>query len=130
MSKHKFIDLLLRVGVAFAFLYPPISAFFDPFAWIGYFPPFILDLPVEPKLILNAFGVFEIAIALWILFGKNIVIPCALAALSLLGIVLFNIPQMDVLFRDLSIAAMALALAVFNAHAREGSSKDIPALSG
>lgn len=113
-AQHRIIDLTLRLGVAFAFLYPPISAFFDPFAWIGYFPPFILDLPVEPKLILNAFGVFQIVIALWILFGKNIVIPSALAALSLLSIVLFNIPQMDVLFRDLSIATMAIALAIFN----------------
>lgn len=120
-KKHKIIDLSLRLGVAFAFLYPPVSTFFDPLAWIGYFPPFILALPLSPESILNSFGVFEILIALWILFGKNIVIPSALAALSLLSIVLFNIPQMDILFRDLSIAAMAIALAVFNAHAREAA---------
>lgn len=119
MEKHGAIDFLLRLGVAFAFLYPPVSAFIDPFAWLGYFPRFILDLPIEPTLILHAFGVFEIVIALWILFGKNIFIPTALAALSLVAIVLFNVSQMDVLFRDLTIATMALALLVFNRHQRE-----------
>ena len=34
--------LLLRIGAALAFLYPPLSALFgDPYTWLGYFPPFV-----------------------------------------------------------------------------------------
>jgi uncharacterized membrane protein YphA (DoxX/SURF4 family) len=105
------IDFVLRLGVAFAFLYPPISAFFNPYAWVGYFPSFILDLPIDQTVLLHSFGVLEIIIALWILLGKNIFIPSLLASIMLLGIVVFNIPQMDVIFRDISILFMSGALA-------------------
>ncbi|MEK7510742.1 MAG: DoxX family membrane protein [Patescibacteria group bacterium] len=99
-------ELLLRLGVAFSFLYPPIAAFFDPDSWLGYFPAFI---PASMTA-LHVFGAIEIVIALWILFGKRIWIPSAAAAAMLLAIVIFNLGQFDVLFRDVSIALMALAL--------------------
>ena len=105
------INLLLRIGVAFAFLYPPISAFVNPFAWIGFFPPFLVGI-VPDQVLLNSFGIVEIIIGLWILSGKNILIPSAAATALLIGIVLFNLPQFDVIFRDLSIALMSGALAL------------------
>ncbi|MDP6527631.1 MAG: hypothetical protein QF858_02005 [Candidatus Pacebacteria bacterium] len=49
-------------------------------------------------------------IALWLLSGKKIFIPSVLAALYLAGIIVFNFAQIDVIFRDVSILAMALAL--------------------
>ena len=115
MGNERVVFLLLRLGVAFAFLYPPVSAFFNPAAWVGYFPPFLLDLFAgQEALLLNAFGVFEVVIGLWILSGRKIFVPSALAALSLVAIVAFNFPQMDVVFRDLSIAAAAAALALMS----------------
>lgn len=109
--QEKTVSLFLRVGVAFAFLYPPLSALSDPFLWIGYFPLFLRDLVSNDTLLLHTFGVFEIAIALWILYGKNIFYPSVLATLALLAIVFFNWSEFPVLFRDLSIATMAGALA-------------------
>lgn len=107
------VEWLLRLGVAFSFLYPPVSAWFNPYAWVGYFPTFIVDMsPVSDLTLLHLFGILEIALGLWILFGKKILVPAALATLSLFLIVTFNWTQMDVLFRDLPIALMALALVV------------------
>ena len=107
-----FPEALLRVGVAFSFLYPPINALFDPYAWSGYFPTFLLSIAGPYELILlHAFGILEVLLALWILFGKNIRIPSAIAAFVLLLIVALNANQFPVLFRDLSIALMAGALA-------------------
>ena len=103
---------MLRLGVAFAFLYPPISAFFDPYSWIGFFPSFVRAIPVDEMILLHAFGVVEVIIGLWILSGRRIFIPSALAFLALLAIVIFNAAQFEILFRDLSIAAMAFALAL------------------
>ena len=115
MGNERVVFLLLRLGVAFAFLYPPVSAFLNPAAWVGYFPPFLLDLFAgQEASLLNAFGVFEVVIGLWILSGKKIFVPSALAALSLVAIVAFNFSQMDVVFRDLSIAAAAAALALMS----------------
>lgn len=107
-----YAHLTLRVGLAFAFLYPPYAALSDPLSWQAYFPAFVQALPVSPLILLHAFGLLEVAIALWLLSGWRIHFPAALAALMLLAIVAFNFAQIDVLFRDLAIAAMALALAL------------------
>lgn len=105
-------EILLRIGVAFAFFYPAVSAIFTPFAWIGYFPQFILAFPLEDMLTLHAFGALEVLIGLWILFGKNIFWPSAAAAAMLVAIVALNFSQLDVVFRDISIALTATALAL------------------
>lgn len=105
--------LLLRIGVAFAFLYPPFNALSNPDSWIGYFPPFIHGIGgMSDIFLLHVFGVIEVIIALWILSGKYIVIPSVLASVILLSIVGFNYFNFEVLFRDVSIAAASLALAV------------------
>ncbi|MEK7505843.1 MAG: hypothetical protein AAB597_03035 [Patescibacteria group bacterium] len=113
MSNQNLVSWLLRLGVAFAFLYPAIAAVFDPFSWIGYFPEFMKGY-VSDTLLLHAFGFSEAVLALWILSGKKIFIPSVLTSLYLALIVLLNIGQMDVIFRDISILAMSLALAAMS----------------
>ncbi len=111
MHNQKTTDVLLRLGVAFAFLYPSIDAFSNPDSWIGYFPHFLKGY-VPDLVLLHTFGAVEIVLALWILSGKKIFLPSLVAAGMLVAIVAFNLNGMEVVFRDLSIAAMALALAV------------------
>ncbi len=113
MSSERIVHLLLRAGVAFAFLYPSLNALVDPYAWIGYFPSFVKGY-LPDFLLLHIFGVVEVVIALWILSGWRIGWPCVIATVMLVGIVVFNIPNFQVVFRDLSIAAMSLALAVIS----------------
>lgn len=121
--------LVLRVGLAFALLYPPFAAVSDPVSWISYFPAFVRMLPIDSILLLHAFGVVEVAIALWLLSGWRIRVPATLAALMLLGIVASNLPDFEVLFRDLSIAAMAVALALWPS-ARTSLLPSLPAGQG
>jgi uncharacterized membrane protein YphA (DoxX/SURF4 family) len=104
-------DIVLRLGLAFAFLYPPYAAWQDPPAWLAYFPPFMHGW-IPPDLLLHSFGALEVVLALWILSGWKIFYPALLAAVMLVVIVLFNSAEFSVLFRDLAIAAMALALAL------------------
>jgi uncharacterized membrane protein YphA (DoxX/SURF4 family) len=110
---------LLRLGVAFAFLYPPLSAFFgDPYTWFGYFPQWVVSLAasvgVSDLVLLHAFGVVELVIGIWILSGYKPFVPAMLGGIMLVGIVIFNLWQFEVLFRDLSIAAMCFALALMH----------------
>ncbi len=113
MSRESLADLVLRIGLVFAFLYPPINALSDPNSWIGYFPQFTRGI-VDDTMLLHLFGVVEVIIALWILSGKKVFYPAALAFLMLVGIVVFNMSGFQVVFRDLSIAAIALYLAIRN----------------
>ncbi len=116
----KAADIALRVGLAFAFLYPPISAFFDPSSWIGYLPAFMRGY-VPDLVLLHAFGLLEIVIALWILSGWRIALPSFAASAILVLIVVLNLPNFEVVFRDLSIAAMAFALGLAHLDARKAS---------
>jgi uncharacterized membrane protein YphA (DoxX/SURF4 family) len=120
MDRASYANLALRLGLALAFLYPPINALSDPNSWIGYFPPFVLSLShaagVPDLVLLHSFGALEVIIALWILSGWRIQLPAALACAMLVGIVIFNWPQFTVLFRDLSIAAIAFSLALTSQH--------------
>ncbi len=103
----------MRVSLAFAFLYPAVNAIFDPSSWIGYFPPFMMGY-VPDEVLLHSFGALEALLAVWVLSGWKVHIPASLMALMLLGIVMFNIPQFQVTFRDLSILGIALALVVIS----------------
>lgn len=117
MTREQIADWVLRLGLAFAFLYPPLNALGDPNSWIGYFPQFTRGV-VEDITLLHAFGVVEVIIALWILWGKYIFYPAAAAFAMLVGIVVFNPAEFQVVFRDLSIAAIALYLAIRSAPSR------------
>lgn len=100
-------EIVLRTGLAFAFLYPPLNALVDPNAWIGYFPPFTRGV-VDDMIMLHAFGVLEVIIAIWILWGRYIFYPAAAAFVLLVAIVVLDYTEFQVVFRDLSIAAIAL----------------------
>ncbi|RJQ34279.1 hypothetical protein C4568_02955 [Candidatus Parcubacteria bacterium] len=104
-------SLVLRIGLAFAFLYPPFNALSNPDSWIGYFPAFMQGI-VPDGLLLHGFGVVEVIIALWLLSGWKIFWPSSVAAIMLLAIVFFNLSNFEVIFRDISIAAMAITLAI------------------
>lgn len=108
----KKVDWILRIGLAFAFLYPPLDAIADPYSWLGYFPAWMQGY-VPPLVLLHSFGAIEVVVALWLLSGWRIFWPSCVALLMLLAIVIFDgSGQFEILFRDLTIASMALALAV------------------
>ncbi len=113
MNTARAVNLLLRIGVAFTFIFAALNALFNPYAWIGYFPSFLMDI-VPDGVLLGVFAIIELVIGLWILSGRKIFIPSLTATILLLGIVIFNPSEFDVLFRDLSIAAMALALTLLH----------------
>lgn len=110
---ERLAHLTLRVAVAFAFAYPAVNAFFNPESWLGYFPHFMRGY-VPDTVLLHSWGALEIVIAVWILSGWRIFFPSALAAVMLLSIVAIDNYQFEILFRDLSIAGAAAALALWN----------------
>lgn len=111
-ARARVVELLLRIGVAIAFIYPAVEASFYPNSWVGFFPPWVRDLPINDIILLHLFGASEVIIAVWILLGKRIFIPSVLAVIYLSFIVLFNWKFMDLLFRDIAILVIPIVLAI------------------
>lgn len=106
-------EYLLRTGVAFALLYPAVSALVSPDLWIGYIPSFLRGLAPD-IILLHAFGLSEAILAFWILFCKRIHIPALVTSALLVTIVIIHRDDFVVLFRDLSLALASGALALEN----------------
>ncbi|HAS84952.1 MAG TPA: hypothetical protein DCS23_02695 [Candidatus Yonathbacteria bacterium] len=111
-SYSKNAILLLKLGVSFAFIYPAVSAFIDPSAWIGYVPMWV-DQLIPREIFLPIFSTIEIVVALGVLFWNN-PIPSIIAGAMLVSIVIFNKSEFSVVFRDLSIATMTFGLALLS----------------
>ena len=113
-------NLILRAGLAFAFLYPSVNALGNPESWLGYFPPFVRAAAhaggIPDLVLLHSFGAVEVIIALWILSGWKIFLPSTAAAIILLAIVFFDFANFEVVFRDISIATIAIALVIHSRH--------------
>ena len=109
MSGQKIAIILLRLGLAFVFFYAAIASFISPDSWVGFFPIFIRNI-LPAQFLLIAFSFYELVLGFWLLSGKWAVISAALAAASLLGIVVFNFGVMDIVFRDIGLFIAASAL--------------------
>lgn len=116
MEKNlKIAKLLLRFSLAFAFFYAAIASFLNPNDWIGFFPIFIREI-LPTQFLLITFSFYELILGFWLISGKWPTVSAVLAAVSLLGIVIFNFGVMDIVFRDVTIFFSALALAMLSRH--------------
>ncbi|MBS3119554.1 hypothetical protein J4475_01905 [Candidatus Woesearchaeota archaeon] len=103
-------ELLLRLGLAFAFAYAAIASFVNPTSWLGFFPAWMTGI-IPGSILLQMFSVLQIIIAVWLLSGWKVFYAASIYALMVLGIVVFNIGAMDIVFRDVTIFFAAVALA-------------------
>ena len=100
----------LKLGLASTFLYAGIASFITPSSWIGFFPHIIRTL-VPEQLLLNGWSAYEIALALWLVFGRTTLAwAAAIAACTFLAIIIPNIGAFDLIFRDVGLFVAAIAL--------------------
>ncbi|MEA2715435.1 MAG: hypothetical protein QOG91_463 [Candidatus Parcubacteria bacterium] len=123
-NREKTAWFIMRLGIAFAFIYAAISGFITPDNWTGFFPQFAENIAPADTLLMG-WGVVEIILGLWILSGWKIFIPSLVGALSLAGLLIFNLGAMDILFRDVTILLAAAALAV---RSYRGKTANVPSI--
>ncbi len=111
--RYKLVSLLLRIGLAFVFLYVAVASFLAPDSWIGFFPAVFKNI-FPQNLLLTGFSVYEILLGLWLLWGRYAFYSAPLAVLTLLGIIIPNLGALDIIFRDVGLLFAALALAALN----------------
>ena|SRR5258708_1705335 len=113
--------IILRWGLAFVFFYAAIASLINPQDWIGYVPEFVRGI-LPGNMFLTLFSIFEIVLASFLFIGKQVAVASIVAALALAGVTIMNFNQLDVLFRDVGLAMMALAL--FELVKKDGSANN------
>src|SRR5476651_978209 len=111
MENSKLVTLLLRLSIASVFLYAAVAATLQPLNWIGFIPEIFYKIAPASTLLLG-FSFYQLILALWILSGKKSFYSSLLAAITLLGIIVANWGDIDILFRDFAIFFAAAALTV------------------
>lgn len=103
--------LLLRLGLAFVFVYAATASFADPDKFERYLPAMLAHPWVE-HWCLPAFSTYELGLAVALATGRRLVLASTLAALTVTAITVVNPAEFDVLFRNVAIICTALSLAV------------------
>lgn len=112
---NQYARILLRVALAFTFLYAAFGAFIEPLNWIGYFPAWMQHI-VPQEILVLLFSLYEIILAAWLVWGKGLLYASLAASASLFAITVVNVAVFDVVFRDVGLGLAALALAVASMH--------------
>lgn len=110
MQNAKLPMIFLRVGLAFVFIYAAVAMSFSPSKYVFYFPDFIRQLSPSDSLLIHSFSVFEILLSAWLLSGIQVFFSAYISALVLIGIVVFNLDEFNILFRNVAIIMGALSL--------------------
>lgn len=118
-KKSEVVWFLIRLAIAFAFFYPAVRIHSDPDSWLGYFPAFVKDIGIPTSFLIAGFSVVHIIIGTWILSGKKIFLPSIFATIFLGMVIFFNLNQIDILFRDVSLFLVSLALAILSTTSKE-----------
>ncbi|MDE2144817.1 MAG: hypothetical protein KGJ01_02525 [Patescibacteria group bacterium] len=106
-------EILLRLALAFVFIYAAASSILNPSSWIGFLPMGLgKTWPLMNWLIV--FSAFEVLLSLWILSGWKLFWSSLTAAIVLFAIIITNLMAFDIVFRDLGLGVSAMALAVLS----------------
>lgn len=108
-KKNILISFLLRSGLAIVFFYAGISSLLNPTNWIGFVPNFI-ELIIPKAIFLVVFSIYEILLSIGLLSDYKTFALSILSSATLFLILFGNIMALEILFRDIAILFMALAL--------------------
>ena len=108
-DKRILVSFFLRAGLAFVFFYAGIASLLFPQNWIGFFPSFL-----RVSWILILFSVFEIILGFWLLSNKRVFYASLVSAIGLFFIIIFNLTLFDLVFRDVGLFFIAIALAILS----------------
>lgn len=104
---------ILRLGLIAVLAYAAIAALITPSDWVGFMPKFVTNL-IPAELALRLFSIGELVLAGWLLIGWRLRYAAWLTALLMIGIILSDLRLLATTFRDIAIAAAAVALATLS----------------
>ncbi len=107
----KAANITLRLMLIFVFMYAAIGGFVNSTGWVGFVPTWVTKFGFSQVTFLHLTDLGQIAISLGLLFDFKTKWLAWLSGLFLLSIVVFSgVGFLDLTFRDIGLAAAALAL--------------------
>ncbi len=103
--------LVLRLGLAFVFLWFSFSQFHNPMQWTGFLPHIVKALPMPGVTFVRINALFELCSAVLLVFGIWTRPVALLLGLHLLGIAA-TLGMNAVGVRDIGLAVASLTLAI------------------
>lgn len=103
--------LVLRLALAFVFIYAAVRALYMPTAWIGFIPDWVDKLGFTRERFLFITSMFEITLGLLLISNFKTKLLAIISALFLLSITVFSgFGILDLTFRDVGLFLAAWAL--------------------
>jgi len=119
----KWAKFFLRGGLAFVFIWVGLKSWLEPDNWLGFVPLWLENaLPIGLVFFLKIHAVFNLALGLWLLAGRWLVVASAIASLYIIA-VLIATGINDITFRDIGLLGATAAL--FAIQLKEKSSKSL-----
>ena len=112
MKKLQKTSLVLRLALAFSFIYAAISSFITPQNWVGFLPEFLPGNFITYGFYLLGFSVYEFLLGVWLISNKKLYYASIISAITLALITILNLAQLDIVFRDVSLFLTAVALVI------------------
>ena len=104
---------LLRLGIAFALLYPAVMSFVNPDKWTAFLPP-VLTALVAPKNLLMILAGYNLLFAILILVkpdpGWTI---CGILFITFIALAVLGYRDLDLVYQNISVGLATLALGLF-----------------
>lgn len=110
---QKYATLILRLGIAFVFLWFGIDKFIHTVNWIGWVPQWMQALiPFSMNAFMYGQGVIETIIGLMLLVGYKVRFASLLASITIAGVLisLIGTGQAEIMVRDTGLLAASLSL--------------------
>jgi hypothetical protein len=105
--------LILRWGLAFVLLYESFLTLRYGYGWNIYFPRFVTDVLVSGKgTIITILAITQILLAIWLVWGRRAEWAALFIGGAVLLAALFNLDNLDMLYRDVGLGVAAFALFV------------------
>ena len=109
-DERDYAILFLRIRITFSFFYVAVSIFLNPSSWMGFVPRFAEIILPASKLVYGH-AILDGFLGIWLLTNRKIFYASVLSAANLFFITVLNLGAMEIVFRDVAIFFMAIALA-------------------
>ncbi len=116
MSSKNYAPIVLRLGLAFVFLWFGINQLLSPNDFMGYLPEFLLNLSFASTLVLIN-GVVDLLEGIFFAWGKYVKLTAAVAFVHLL-VITISVGYNDIAIRDVGLLCSIAALYLWDAKNR------------